>query len=282
MISSRLSLAVALALSTLACTRGSSASPEPAEGAEPAATPTPVRAADVRAPKVRAAASTKAAPSARPEPFPGSTESYPLPTAAEAAETPVGSFTPIVPSPTLASRLPCPAGTSQSTGAQVIECRTAAVVGKSLSKRQGPAIWFHPNGKVARAGSYDAHEWTGRWWELDEEGRVESTTEYKGGKEDGLRVTFHKNGKRASETHYKDGKPHGTSKLWNDLGELMSLTDYDGGKQTQSKVFRYTLHVATPDEVKAMNDELNALLAKQQRLLEEAKKGSPKPATGGQ
>ena len=274
MISTHRSLALALALSTVACARPATSSSEPSESAEPASTPTPVRAAEARGPKVRPVASAKApaAPGGSAQPFPGSTESYPIPTAAESQETPVGSFSPVVPNPTLASKLPCPAGAAPWTGTNVIECRTAGVVGKSLSKRQGPAVWFHPNGKIARAGSYDAHEWTGRWWELDEEGRLESTTEYKAGKEDGLRVTFHKNGKRASETPYKDGKQHGTSKLWNDLGELMMLTEYDAGKQTKRKVFRYTLHVATPDEVKAMNDELEGLLAKQKQLLDESKK----------
>ncbi len=170
-----------------------------------------------------ASVATGQAPAAR------SIQGEPLakPTGEESQETDIGSYAPIVPNPTMASSLACPAGTTQSTGEGVIECRTTGVPGHSLSKREGPSIWFHKNGKVKRAGFYEHHEWTGRWWEFDEEGRLESSTAYRAGKEDGVGVTFYANGKRRSETTYQDGKRHGPSKIWTEEGELINIATYE-------------------------------------------------------
>lgn len=192
-------------------------------------------------------------------------------TADESRPTDIGSYTPIVANPSMTSKLPCPPGTKQVSGDNVIECRSAGAVGKSLSKRQGPAIWFHKNGKVHRSGSYEQHEWSGRWWDFDEEGRPTSSTAYRDGREEGLQVTFHPNGKRKSETPYKEGKMSGTSKVWTEEGELMGLTVYADGKVTSSKTFKYKLKPASADELKKMNEELQKLLEEQRKEMEKLK-----------
>jgi hypothetical protein len=193
---------------------------------------------------------------------------YPLPTAEEKAETPLEAYVPIVPAPGLDSVLPCPPGTTQNTGENVIECRIGGKVGESLSKRQGPSVWFYPNGKVQRAGSYENHEWTGRWWSFDEQGRLESSIAYIAGKEEGLGVTFYPNGKRRSESFYKAGKLDGPSKSWTEDGELMGITVNKDDKAISSKVFRYTLKEATPQEAENAREELRRLLAEQKKLTE--------------
>lgn len=202
-----------------------------------------------------------------PDPGVGTTESYPSPTEEERAEAPLEPYVPIVPEPSLTSRLPCPPGTAQCTGDDVIECRIAGVPGESLSRRHGPAVWFHPNGKVQRTGSYADHEWSGRWWCFDEEGRLESSTAYVAGKEEGLSVDFYPNGRRRSETFYRRGKMHGPSKHWTEEGELMGITEYEDDQVVASKVFRYTLKEATPAELEAAHDTLRRLLEEQKRLL---------------
>ncbi len=195
----------------------------------------------------------------------GADTDYPLPTAEEKAETPIEAYVPIVPAPALDSVLPCPPGTTQSTGENVIECRIAGKAGESLSKRQGPSVWFHANGKVQRAGSYESHEWTGRWWSFDDQGRLESSTAYIAGKEEGLGVTFYPNGKRRSESVYKAGKLEGPSKSWTEDGELMGITVNKDDKAVSSKVFRYTLKEATPQEAENTREELRRLLDEQKK-----------------
>lgn len=198
----------------------------------------------------------------------GADTDYPLPTAEEKAETPLEAYVPIVPAPALDSVLPCPPGTTQNTGENVIECRLGGKVGESLSKRQGPSVWFHPNGKVQRAGNYESHEWTGRWWSFDEQGRLESSTAYIAGKEEGLGVSFYPNGKRRSESVYKAGKLDGPSKSWTEDGELMGITVNKDDKAISSKVFRYTLKEATPQEAENAREELRRLLEEQKKLTE--------------
>ena len=207
-------------------------------------------------------------PNTNPDPVVADSDSYPLPTAEEKAETPLEAYVSIVPAPSLESALPCPSGTTQANGENVIECRIAGKPGESLSKRQGPSVWFYPNGKVQRAGSYESHEWTGRWWSFDEQGRLESSTAYVAGKEEGLGVIFYPNGKRRSESVYKAGKLDGPSKSWTEDGELMGITVNKDDKVVSSKVFRYTLKEATPQEAEKAREELRRLLEEQKKLTE--------------
>ena len=189
------------------------------------------------------------------------------PTAEERAETPLAPYVPPVPAPSMRSILPCPPGTAQWAGDGVIECRIAGRPGESLSRRYGPAIWFHPGGAIHRVGSYEHGEWSGRWWEFDEQGRVVSSTAYVAGKEEGLSVTFHPGGRRCSECFYRAGVLEGASKRWDEDGELEAITEYRAGRPAQTTVFRAP-RAASADEVAAAKDELQRLLAEQRRLLE--------------
>lgn len=213
-------------------------------------------------------------PTAGPAPSPAPDDA-PLPTDDERRETEIPAYASVVPDPSPRSQLPCPAGTSQKGDAEAIECRVAGERGVSLSKRQGPAIWFHPNGKVMRAGSYEAHEWHGRWWSFDDQGRPESSEAYKNGKEDGVSVVFYPNGKRRAEIAHVDGKRHGVAKSWTEDGELMGIDRYEDDTRVDSKVFRFTLKEASPDERKQLEDDLQAVLAEQRRLMAEQTADAP-------
>lgn len=250
-------LAATLIAALVACESGTPTGPSPQpSGATPTGTA-----------KTSGPTPQDPGPAPGPNPVAAGTDD-PLPTAEEKAETPLEAYVPIVPAPALDSTLPCPPGTTQSTGENVIECRIAGKVGESLSKRQGPSVWFYPNGKVQRAGSYESHEWTGRWWSFDEQGRLESSTAYVAGKEEGLGVTFYPNGKRRSESVYKSGKLDGPSKSWTEDGELMGITVNKDDKAVSSKVFRYTLKEATPQEAENAREELRRLLEEQKKLTE--------------
>ncbi len=255
----RATMTLVVVLSVLGCSKRGEPTPESTGSPQPAPSERPTRIETPTPPGVAVPMAALAS------------GELPAPTAEENRQTDIGAYTPVVPAPSMASKLPCPPGTAQSNGDHVIECRVAGVAGKTLSKRQGPAIWFHKNGKVHRAGSYDQHEWTGRWWEFDEEGRPTGSSAYRAGKEDGVHVTFHPNGKRKSETVYKDGKMNGPSKIWTEEGELMGLTVYADDRVTGSKTFKYKMKAASPEELKQMNDELKKLLDEQKKQMEDLK-----------
>ena len=61
---------------------------------------------------------------------------------------------------------------------------------------------------------------TGKSFELHENGQKELEINYKNGKQDGLEVWWHDNGKKKHEYTYKDGKlVEGSYKFWNSKGE---------------------------------------------------------------
>ncbi|MBK9753731.1 MAG: hypothetical protein IPO88_09545 [Nannocystis sp.] len=80
-------------------------------------------------------------------------------------------------------------------------------------------------------------------------------------------MKFYPNGRRRCESFYRAGKLDGPSKAWTEDGELMGITIYEQGRTMSSKVFRYTLKEASPQELAAAHAELRRLLAEQQRLL---------------
>lgn len=227
------------------------------------------------APRPSAAPAPASGPVSGPGPELGEAAGEALPTADERRETEIPAYVSVVPDPSPGAQLPCPPGTSQKGDAEAIECRVAGERGVSLSKRQGPSLWFHANGKVKRAGSYEAHEWHGRWWSFDEQGRPESSENYKNGKEDGVSVTFYPNGKRRSEIAYVDGKRQGVAKIWTEDGELMGLDVYEGDARVSAKVFRFSQKEVGADELRQMQDDLQAALAEQRRAMERQAADAP-------
>jgi antitoxin component YwqK of YwqJK toxin-antitoxin module len=62
-------------------------------------------------------------------------------------------------------------------------------------------------------------------------GKPTETTDYKNGKLDGKKITYHRNGKIQEETEYKDGIIDGMKKFYNDKEELIMEYSYKNGKQ---------------------------------------------------
>ena len=189
--------------------------------------------------------------------------------AEDGQETPLAAYQPVVPDPSRTSTLPCPAGTRQHADESSLVCRGAKSSASPIAPREGPALFFHLNGKVQRDGSYAGDQSIGRWWEFDDWGRLVSSNNYaSGGQEDGLAVTWHPNGKRRSETMWKDGQLHGATKIWSDTGELQSLSVYEDGKNTVTKIFAAGQRAPTPAEVQKATDDLNGLLEHQRQEIE--------------
>lgn len=179
------------------------------------------------------------------------------PSPAEAQETALPAYTPVVANPSRTSTLPCPAGTQQTSVADALFCRKPAP--GALPQREGPYLSFHPTGELASTGRYADNKQTGAWRNFTVGGQLESYEEFAAGKREGLYVTMYPNGKRKSEAHYAAGLLHGTSKLWDDDGSLLAYSSHDHGKAGPSKVFQATKKPPTPAEAEAIMKQLKAL-----------------------
>jgi hypothetical protein len=120
----------------------------------------------------------------------------------------------------------CPEGASLSDGRRFkthkegdgfeLGCNVPKGKG-NIPVRHGPAVWFHKGGKVARAGQYDAHTKTGRWYRFDEQGRLQWIED--------LRDDWSTYG------YYIECDPEN--------GQLLGLTYFDKNGEQQGKSFRW-------------------------------------------
>ena len=79
------------------------------------------------------------------------------------------------------------------------------------------------NKLVAREGIYYIRgsdtPYTGKCFELYDNGQKSTEGNFKYGKKDGLWLMWHKNGQKSVEGNFKDGKLVGSQKWWNSKGE---------------------------------------------------------------
>lgn len=104
--------------------------------------------------------------------------------------------------------------------------------------REGPSVWFHPNGRLRAQGMYHANKRTGIWIEWDEEGRKRAVIGYREGEYDGFYLTYWPNGLRQSEIEYSGGKKHGVAKTWGDDAKLLNAKRYDNDELVDEVSFR--------------------------------------------
>jgi hypothetical protein len=176
-----------------------------------------------------------AAPRAPASPVP--IEEASEPTAEEAAQTPMPRFVPIVKDPSPASKLPCPSGTVLSSLERSVSCRSLHPK-NPFHTSEGPALAFHPNGKLRSQGRYEDGEATGHFWFFTESGALDYEVDYVQGEYDGLYVSYYASGARRVESHEKHGKLDGVSKTWDEQGRLRSWSLYEGGRLVRQKFFR--------------------------------------------
>ena len=197
------------------------------------------------------------------------------PTAEEARGTPLPARAVVVADPSPRSKLPCPPGTTQESSSEVLSCRRPPEHRAGIPPKEGPSLWFHPNGALAQEGYYANNQRTGAWWSFRADGSLENFASYRDGEYDGLYVNFYPDGRRQSETPFKAGKQHGTSKMWSEEGKLLTMTTYVDGKVTAQKMFRGSMagmKPASEAEVAAMKEELRRLEEEQRRLLDSISK----------
>ena len=72
--------------------------------------------------------------------------------------------------------------------------------------------------------------YTGKVYELHENGQKKTQGYFKDGKEDGLRVSWYKNGQKEEEGNWKEGKPDGLMMQWYENGQKESEGNGKNGK----------------------------------------------------
>jgi hypothetical protein len=152
-------------------------------------------------------------------------------TAEDALPTPIPPFEPVVANATIASKLPCPAGTVQRSLATSITC-----VGATDRDREGPSLTFYPSGQLREQLTFHLDKRHGRSWQFAENGVLEEVSDYASGHRDGLWLLLGPTGRLRSEHRYRNGKEHGVHRLWRtDDGRLIVWERYEDGKSVERR-----------------------------------------------
>lgn len=96
--------------------------------------------------------------------------------------------------------------------------------------RDGLALTYHPNGKVAIEAPYIAGKLDGVFKTYFESGKLWKTVGYKNGVEEGFTIVLHENGKRASREKYSAGVLDGLSEEWDEKGVTRRKIPYKSGR----------------------------------------------------
>ena len=120
--------------------------------------------------------------------------------------------------------LTCPAG-AQRVGT---ECRARDGRHWSGSMRQGPSLFLRDNQTVSFAANYKDHKKSGRVFNFDPQGRLESWSDMADDDDHGLSVTCLPDGRVWYLAYYKHGRVVGISRSWSAKdGAFMSAMLHD-------------------------------------------------------
>lgn len=96
--------------------------------------------------------------------------------------------------------------------------------------RDGIALTYHPNGKVAIEAPYHKGKLNGVFRSYYENGKFWKTIGYKDGVEEGYSIDFHENGVKRLRESYKKGVLNGVSEEWDEKGVLRRKIPYVAGQ----------------------------------------------------
>ena len=99
-------------------------------------------------------------------------------------------------------------------------------VQKGTDVREGVAISYHPNGKIAVEAPYKNGKLDGVFKSYYDNGKVWQTIGYKNGIEEGVSTVYFENGIKKSREVYKNGILEGLSEEWDDKGTLRRKLPY--------------------------------------------------------
>ena len=96
--------------------------------------------------------------------------------------------------------------------------------------REGMALSYHPNGKLAIEAPYKNGKLDGVFRAFNENGTLRETIGYKDGEEEGFSVRYYENGKKKSREVYRRGVLNGVSEDWDENGKLRRQIPYENGQ----------------------------------------------------
>ena len=101
---------------------------------------------------------------------------------------------------------------------------------KGTDVREGLALSYHPNGKLAVEAPYKNGKLDGDYRSYDESGKLRETVGYRDGVEEGFSILFYENGKRKSSEKYHQGVLNGLSVDWYENGNIRRQIPYEEGQ----------------------------------------------------
>ena len=103
-------------------------------------------------------------------------------------------------------------------------------VKKGTDVREGMALSYHPNGKLAVEAPYKNGKLEGVLRAFNENGTLRETVGYKDGEEEGFSIHYYENGKKKSRESYRRGILTGMSEDWDENGKLRRQIPYENGQ----------------------------------------------------
>jgi len=101
---------------------------------------------------------------------------------------------------------------------------------KGTDVREGLALSYHPNGKLAVEAPYKNGKLEGVLRSFYENGKLRETIGYKDGEEEGFTTHFYENGKKRNREVYIRGTLNGMSEDWFENGKLRRQIPYENGQ----------------------------------------------------
>ena len=103
-------------------------------------------------------------------------------------------------------------------------------VKKGTDVREGVALSYHPNGKLAVEAPYRDGKLDGVLRSYDENGMPLETVGYMDGEEEGFSIIYYQNGKKKRRESYHRGVLNGLSEEWYENGKLYRQIPFDNGQ----------------------------------------------------
>ena len=96
-------------------------------------------------------------------------------------------------------------------------------------QKDGPWVFYYPNGQLKEKGDYKNGEREGSWVEYYEHGQLRDKGDYKNGEKEGPRVSYWDNGQVFEKGDFKNGKREGPWVSYWQNGQLEMKGDYKNG-----------------------------------------------------
>jgi len=101
---------------------------------------------------------------------------------------------------------------------------------KGTDVREGVALSYHPNGKLAVEAPYKNGKLDGVFRSYDENGNLHESIGYLDGEEEGYSILYYSNGKKKSRETYSRGILNGVSEEWDEKGKLRRQIPFENGQ----------------------------------------------------